>query len=355
MFAELYFSKRLAEITIQDVRKIFDDNPKESDTLEFKSYSSFHGKNHTDKENGVIRTICGFLNSEGGLLIWGAPEEKKDTENPYGGPLVPVTEDIGKDKFIGRVSNVISPTPNGVLFHKIESATVGYIYILEVARSQYPPHQFQHIYWMRLDATTRAAPHHYVEALMKQMRTPELIGHFQTIGSSFPTSRHGVIPFVLSIANISKYIMAFNVKYSIILSYGTFFYENETIELDTNGRQHMDVLAVEVLHYNRPVIKELFLAIPESWEGTGEFELTLLFYSDSSPIKISKYKYGYSTQRHSPTPQIYLLASEENTYSFVHSDHLNQTEEERIKGGNLFFLEKLVSRINTNPMIKKMN
>ncbi|MBL0145403.1 MAG: putative DNA binding domain-containing protein [Chitinophagaceae bacterium] len=70
-----HFGKRLNDLTIQDIESYFQQERIETDQLEFKSISQ-HG-NLNDKILGIQRSICAFLNSSGGLLIWGAPEGKK--------------------------------------------------------------------------------------------------------------------------------------------------------------------------------------------------------------------------------------------------------------------------------------
>ncbi len=72
-YAKLYFNKELNELSYDDIENFFVIEKDESDKIEFKSYQTPEEKNHTEKENGVIRAICGLLNSEGGLVIWGAP------------------------------------------------------------------------------------------------------------------------------------------------------------------------------------------------------------------------------------------------------------------------------------------
>ena len=58
-----------------DIETFFFEEKVESDKIEFKGYAeNIQGKNnpnHTEKENDVLRTICGMLNSEGGIIIWG--------------------------------------------------------------------------------------------------------------------------------------------------------------------------------------------------------------------------------------------------------------------------------------------
>jgi len=66
-----FFGKKLQDVTIDDVKKTFEEERLESDWLEFKSIkgSEFNNKQF---EN-IKETVAAMLNSAGGLLIWGAP------------------------------------------------------------------------------------------------------------------------------------------------------------------------------------------------------------------------------------------------------------------------------------------
>jgi hypothetical protein len=337
MLSDLLFKKQLTDMTLADINIYFSQEQIESNILEFKSFNSLDKSEFKNKENGVLRTVCAFLNSEGGIIIWGAPAGKT-IENSDGskhkvfqGELSPVDQNLQKDSFMSRIANNLSPSPNGILFHSINIEEGKWLYIIEVPKSIYPPHQFQNIYFMRMDGHSRAAPHHYIEALMKQVKIPDVVGFLDTQYQSLATRNHGVIPFVLSINNFSRYIVAFKISYTLILSYGDFFYKNEEITINQQGRVDSDVFAVESLHYNKPFVKDFFIVLPELWQRKEELSLTLIWYGDNSPIKFSQYSYEYFGSESSPTPQLKLIKKKENQFSFSQSDNLGLTEEERAR------------------------
>jgi len=182
--ANMYYSKLLfgkdllSDITLQDLQKYFQDPKAESDKLEFKSFPPFAGGNDVlrERERGILRSISAFLNSEGGILIWGAPKTMKDEltkESRTVGALMPVTQRWEKDAFIAKIANKITPSPKNVLFHRIEIADQ-FIYLFDIGQSDHAPHQFENVYYMRMDGQTVAAPHHYIEALFKKIRYPEI-------------------------------------------------------------------------------------------------------------------------------------------------------------------------------------
>ena len=70
------FGKTIHDLTEQDIKKYFETERRETNIIEFKSYvdknESGITKESRDKKKlrDVIKTICAFLNSDGGILIW---------------------------------------------------------------------------------------------------------------------------------------------------------------------------------------------------------------------------------------------------------------------------------------------
>ena len=101
-YAESYFGKSLDSLAYQDIEDFFKEAKEESTRIEFKSYAAGRGK-FKDKLLGVIEGLCALLNSEGGILIWGAPEGQKidgKKEEIFQGTLSPVDELKEKDGLI---------------------------------------------------------------------------------------------------------------------------------------------------------------------------------------------------------------------------------------------------------------
>ena len=164
-FSQTYLGKSLEELTYKDIEEFFIEEQVETETLEFKSGELFKTINEfKDSLNkNINRSITAFLNSSGGLLIWGAPREyKKDGTNiKYcKGELYPINISRDKDSLISEITRAISHMPIGIKV-KILSSEDGksHIYIFEVKESQSKPHQSNHRYFIRLDGQTQDAPH----------------------------------------------------------------------------------------------------------------------------------------------------------------------------------------------------
>ena len=65
------YEKNIKDINIDDLRSLIDDETVEDNYLEYKSKMVAK-----EEENNILRTICGFANNNGGLLIYGLKEEK---------------------------------------------------------------------------------------------------------------------------------------------------------------------------------------------------------------------------------------------------------------------------------------
>ena len=82
-FCEEILQKPIDQITEQDLVDYFQQERDETLFLEFKSYLDKSEDKRppsvkaAEKERGVIKAVSAFLNSSGGLVIWGAPESKE--------------------------------------------------------------------------------------------------------------------------------------------------------------------------------------------------------------------------------------------------------------------------------------
>lgn len=214
-YAQTIFAKPLDQITEADLTSYFQQERDETLNLEFKS-----GARSSDTK-GVLKSITAFLNSSGGLLIWGAPEsvEIKRGEKKVKvcrGPLAPVQEELSRDSFFDKIAGNVSPVPVGVRMHPVPIAIGGYVYLFDVPESQNKPHQTDGRYYVRMDTRTDTAPHYLVYALCHQIKTPvlklEIVGvgegYMNLYGPRLPTVRVDV-----SISNETPFIHDENVYF----------------------------------------------------------------------------------------------------------------------------------------------
>lgn len=89
-YCTAHFGKKLEDLTFHDIENFFSVERVETDQLEFKSINLKGGLD--EKFPGIQKTVGAFLNSSGGLLIWGAPDGKLTSgkkEKAFVGSLTP--------------------------------------------------------------------------------------------------------------------------------------------------------------------------------------------------------------------------------------------------------------------------
>lgn len=282
-YCEHYFGKAtLSDLTYEDIKTFFSEEQEENETLEFKSGQEFVNLNDFDDflNKHIIRTIAAFLNSAGGVLIWGSPREQKidgRNEKVCIGDLMPINISKDKDWLINKISRAISYMPIGI---KVERLTCEdkYIYIFEIKESQSKPHQYNHKYFIRLDGQTQDAPHYLVDALFKQITFPDLR---ITVGCKTREQNNEYLPLIIKVEidNTSNYINAKQVGYFITTNTGIF---------RENGKQRA--------YFNYNGILPKGLGIGESHELLlsqktldRDVFIDIQFYSEHSPLKINAY------------------------------------------------------------------
>lgn len=165
------FQKDIDQLTISDLNSFFETEQEETSVLEFKS---------GDVEiHDIYKEIGAFLNTEGGLLIIGAPREKKvkvgKNEKVFcKGPLT-YSKYRNKDWLYQKICSNITPTPIGLkIFEHLD--TQGNVFVIDIPQSSIPPHQCSSDgrYYIRLERDAKPAPHGLVQALFLKRRLPKL-------------------------------------------------------------------------------------------------------------------------------------------------------------------------------------
>jgi hypothetical protein len=336
-YAKLYLGKELDELTYADIENFFVEPRDESDKIEFKSYYSLDEKNHAEKENGIIKAICGLLNSEGGLIIWGAPvgrniEGKK--EKIFQGALSPTDKLIEKDSFISRVTDLITPSPNGIKFQYLQKEGK-YVYIIEVNSSSYSPHQFRNCYYMRIDGQTKPAPHHYIEALFRKVTFPKLEG-FIKFGSIKTDGTNYILQISNMIFNQSKLQNEYDIYYRVIVTVGTFYnygFAQESDKMYTmDGHELRNHNAKATLYHNEPLTNtELVIFNPYNLVKTNmECRVHFYFGGKQSPLMISEYKLLLKNIPMENANNL-IVSMTENQFAYEKSDKIELSDKERMK------------------------
>jgi len=322
-FSLKLLGKSLTQITAKDLTEYFQIKREESDILEFKSFYRYSGNNKDfqKREDVILKTICAFLNSSGGLLIWGAPVEEKVSNNQTSSKreLTPIEKYIEKDSFIGKISNRIVPVPPNVNFHPVEVEKDKFVYLIEVQQSITKPHQFDNRYFMRLDGQTKFAPHHYVEALFKQIKYPNLGGKVKLSNITVSEDKtEYYCTLVVAIYNNSSLQNAENVSFMLSSDKGKI--ENK-IKNNQVSYAYNDTLMtfekfVDVLFYGNPCyhLVQILFRVDDFINSEHEVNIELGFGSKKSPLKFSKYK--FRLDKFSEKENSYILLEKENKFVY---------------------------------------
>lgn len=306
-FVDYYIGKNLSSIEITDLQTYFQDVKHESDTIEYKSYFIRHQNNHKHKENSIIKTICGMLNSEGGMIIWGSPIEQTNDQTQrkeFNGELSLLDRIIDKDSFVSRISQSIVPLPTGI---KLRIATNGNecACVIEVQKSESRPHRFDGRYWVRLDGQTQLAPHHYVEALIKEVRYPIIECYLKVeeykkeewtlYGLGFQRGKQYIwIAIRYYIFNWSGHINEEDVMLQIVTERGKFLesiYPHKSSNYRFEGKVYRPSNVHDILYYGEPLTENFYIIMdPEEVKGVNEFDLIMTIGGRKSPQKWSTYR-----------------------------------------------------------------
>jgi len=295
---ENILGRKIEDIDAAFLVEYFKAGRKESDILEFKSIVG-----PLDKQK-VMRTICAFLNSSGGVIVWGAPVEvDENKEKVVKGALTSTTEHLKKDSFITSLSDKTVPIPAGVKFQPVEVEPGKFIYVIEVLESNTKPHQYDHRYWMRLDGQTREAPHHYIEALFRQVKYPNLEGYlkihdiqieykrFNDFRGREPLDNYYRLIVEFMIFNLSPFQNEESVSLLVFTNLGNINEYRSDFQEIASQREVNFINSKDVLHYGASISKVLIVAVwgKEISATNNIIKLVFAFGGKFSPQKVSSY------------------------------------------------------------------
>jgi len=332
-YSQQYFGKNLDNLEIQDISDFFAEEKEESDKIEFKAFHHTFGNFNRNLE-GVIRGICAFLNSNGGILIWGAPlGQENENRQIFQGPLSLVTQLIEKDTLISKISDSITPLPINVNVHTIENRG-DYLYIFEVQKSNYSPHQFKNIYYARLDGQTKPAPHYLIDALFKKVSYPNIEGFINLDGFGNASNGNVYLDISIIIINFSALQNEEDISYRLICGQAIFagsLNPQTSHNYALRGHQYTNIGNIDILHFGAPEITSqrlLFNLETLADQHNNEMELNLFFGGKKSPLKFSEYKLNFGNGSIRTQNPVELLTSiEENVLASEKQKALGTTRE----------------------------
>lgn len=335
-FSTQYFSKDLNDLTFNDIEQYFTFPQEESDKIEFKAFHPKFG-NFDKNLEGVVRGICAFLNSNGGLLIWGAPLGVKNNNfDIFQGTLATINKYIEKDSLISKISDSITPLPVNIRIKILEKSNQ-YLYIFEIDKSPYSPHQYKNTYWARLDGQTKPAPHYLVEALFRKISFPLIEGYISFDKFGNYDDNRVYLDITIYILNFSEMQNEYDVEFSVICYEAIFegsFKNDIKINYSLGGHKYESIPNIKTLRFGAPnsTNKKLIFDLYELKEKhDGNMYISLSFGGKSSPLKFSEYKLNFNLSTISERSPKIIESSAENIFSSEKQKILGTTKENLLK------------------------
>lgn len=294
-FCSSNFGKPLNILTVEDIERFFQTERLETDQLEFKSIHP--SGDFSEKIAGVQRSISAFLNSSGGVIVWGAPNGHKvegRKEKVFKGDLTFIDRVLEKDFLISKLSDSIVPLPSNIRLNILESAGRCLV-IFEIDSSSYSPHQFNGSYFMRLDGQTRPAPHHYIEALFKKISYPNLEAFLKIVKITKTASHLFEVKFDLIFFNWTPLQNEENLSYRIV-SDGVFpNYKNpNTIDsYHLGGHEFRAKNVLDVFHFGEPLQESFVIQFNLNDLKDQVARIHVTFGGKLSPRKTSDYEIDF--------------------------------------------------------------
>ena len=130
----LIYEKNIMDITLDDIKCLVEEEIDENNFIEYKSKLDKNGE-----KRHIPRTVCGFANSDGGLLIYGFDEEKEGFDKIQGVELNNSWE-REKQRLIDIIRDNIEPYID-VGIEKLDLENNKSLIIIKTSKSWIAPHR----------------------------------------------------------------------------------------------------------------------------------------------------------------------------------------------------------------------
>ncbi|MCW4025569.1 MAG: ATP-binding protein [Candidatus Bathyarchaeota archaeon] len=158
----IFNKEKLEDIRFEDIQRLIDNRMEEFNQLEYKGVY-----NNKISYEGVAKAISGLLNSSGGIIIVGISEK---VENGHHLPdKFTWTTYTNKDSLENSLYTRLQPWHENIKIFPVENPrnVNENIFLIDVPKSNNPPHMANHIYYTRLNSQTQELGHEQVVSMIK--------------------------------------------------------------------------------------------------------------------------------------------------------------------------------------------
>lgn len=155
---KLRFGKELSELKIQDIQLLIDNKIDESINLDYKQSSDDPQK---DCDN-LAEVISSFLNTDGGIIGFGIAESRDKDNHRY--PSSITWTKTTKERIENLLVSRVQPWSEKVVIQRIpnEKEQSEGIFVIEVPKSNHPPHMSNNVYYQRFNFQNKPMSHEMV-------------------------------------------------------------------------------------------------------------------------------------------------------------------------------------------------
>lgn len=132
----MIFEKKLKKIRLDDLKELVDNKIPEDKHLEYKGELDLNNPDHKRK---LLKTVCAFANTNGGLLIYGISESEGNPEKLN--PLSVTNHDQEKISILSSIMSNSEPTIPSIEIEHIEKSPNEIFILIKVPRSWNLPHR----------------------------------------------------------------------------------------------------------------------------------------------------------------------------------------------------------------------
>ncbi|UPT67221.1 MAG: hypothetical protein M0D57_00530 [Sphingobacteriales bacterium JAD_PAG50586_3] len=154
---------------------------------------------------------------------------------------------------------------------------------------------------MRIDGATKIAPYHYIDALFKKIRYPNINGYIKIenwypFENNWPPQKIYHLRVSIILINLSKLQNDYTPSFNVVISKGKFegwsqLSNDKNTKYSTKGNALRRSDIKDVIFYGEPIVETytIDLSMEELADSNIPMTILLLFGSKNSPMKVSRY------------------------------------------------------------------